>query len=132
MNAITSIYHNADLKLVNEEGLLYSPADKFSAEDDASIIHWTQARYACTTGETKAYHGEHIKDIQLPSNPREAVAAVVGLMLGTNARMTDIAMENEDMCITEEHAYLHDFYYGLRSIDFGTEGLNMAFLRAID
>lgn len=131
MNNITSIYHTLDLKLLGDEGY-YNAAEKFSAEDDSTILRFAAPLYQNANSSQKEYNGQYIKGLMLSEDPKEAISTVAGLMKGVNSRMTDIAKEQDEPYLPEEFYYLHDLYHGLRSVDFGSSHLNMAFLRLID
>jgi hypothetical protein len=103
---------------------------------------------AYTSLDTKRYTGEFLPEIWLPTNQTQLFAA--GIMCAVGLAMEQLSMSEEDLHnhaigfsktdikylieneFDENHAWLSDLYYGIRSIEWGTSEDNVAFYKLID
>ena len=103
---------------------------------------------AYTSTDTKRYTGDALPSIHLPTNHTQlfagAIMSALGLTMEQLCSDVDVldsypptyGKEELDYLAKNEfdnsHAWLHHFYYGIRSIDWGSAKENRSFFRLID
>lgn len=101
-----------------------------------------------TSEDSRQYKGDCLPSIHLPTNETQLFAA--GVMCAVGLTMEQLGLSEGELrqhaphfsksCIKylsenefdEKHEWLHHFYYGIRSIDWGSSEKNVAFYQLID